>query len=142
MVKIYLSLFFYLVLLVHYCNGQQICLSEKDSDVVITVLDKFPCYSKNCDFSDYSNLLKFIKNNIIYPVTAQNDSLEGIVIIEYIVELDGTTSQHTILKSIREDIDKEALRVCKLIKYAKPAMQANKLVRVKMVLPIKFYLTK
>jgi len=124
-----------------YCYGQDTLLLGKDSDAVtMTALQNTPCYNKNCKGNSEVNLLKFIKKEINYPESAQQDSIEGTVIVGYIVELDGSTSQHKVLKSVRDDIDKEALRICKLIKYAEPAKQKNKPVRIKLVLPITFSL--
>lgn len=123
------------------CYGQIPKVCEKDTSLItMSALDYFPCYNKNCKGNGIKDLSKFIQTKMNYPESARRDLKEGTVIISYIVELDGSTSQHKIVKSVRDDIDNEAIRICKLIKYAEPAKQANKSVRVKMTLPIEFSL--
>lgn len=127
------------VLFCLYSYGQNKEFCDKDTDLfTMSALDKFPCYNKSCKGNSEKDLFKFIKKSINYPQSALHDLIEGTVIIGFIVELDGSTTQHKILTGVRDDINKEALRIIKLIKYAEPAKQANKSVRVKMVLPIKF----
>jgi TonB family protein len=129
-----ICLFFFL-----YSNGQKTEFCDKDTNfVTMSTLDNFPCYNKGCRGNGERDLLKFIQKSMNYPETARHDLIEGTVIVSYLVELDGSTSEHKILKGVRDDIDKEALRICKLIKYAEPAKQANKPVKVRMQMPIKF----
>lgn len=133
------KLLFISVLLSLYSYGQKAEPCDRDSNLItMSALDHFPCYNQRCKGNGDRDLLKFIQQKINYPESARRDLIEGTVIISYIVELNGSTTQHKIVKGIRDDIDKEALRISKLIKYAEPAKQANKSVRVKMVLPIKF----
>ncbi|MDD3321630.1 MAG: energy transducer TonB [Paludibacter sp.] len=136
----YACLFICFFFILHI-NGQKTEICDNDTDfVTMSALDNLPCYNKGCRGISERDLLKFIQKTMNYPETARHDLIEGTVTISYLVELNGSTSQHKILKGIRDDIDKEALRICKLIKYAEPAKQANKPVRVKMVLPIIFSL--
>jgi len=133
---LFICFFFFL-----YSNGQKIEFFVNDTDyVTMSAIDNFPCYNHGCKGNSEKDLLKFIQKTMKYPESARHDLIEGTVIINYIVDLDGSTIQQRILKSVRNDLDKEALRICKLIKYAEPAKQANKPVRVKMVVPIKFTL--
>jgi len=132
-VSILISFLFFL-----YSNGQEVKFYENDTIVTISALDNLPCYNIGCKGNSEKELLKYIKKAMKYPESAQHDSIEGVVYISYLVEIDGSTSEHKIIKGVRYDIDKEALRICKLIKYAEPAKQANKPVRVRMVLPFKF----
>ena len=52
----------------------------------------------------------------------------------------GNTFDHVVVRGIREDLDQEALRVARLIKYDAPAMQKDKPVIVKFVVPVDFSL--
>ena len=83
-------------------------------------------------------LMKFIKKNINYPKTAINENLEGTVYVECLVDTNGITYNHKIIKGISKELDYEALRVAKIIKFDKPAMQNGKPVVVKYLIPIKF----
>lgn len=102
---------------------------------LINALDSWPTYYKT------NFLNEFIQSNLKYPKTALKDSLEGIVYITMIVDKEGRTSDHTILKRVREDLDNEALRVSRLIKFDLPAFQGGKPVKVKYLIPVTFKLT-
>jgi TonB family protein len=88
------------------------------------------------------NILEFINKNINYPATALRDSLEGNVYVSFYVDTLGYTIEHKIVNAIRNDLDQEALRVTKLIKFEKPAMQNGKPVKVKYTLSVEFKLQK
>ena len=86
-------------------------------------------------------LEKFIEKHTQYPMSALKDSIEGRVFISFWVVSLGNTSEHTLVLGIREDLNQEALRVAKLIKFSKSAMQKGKPVKVKYTLPIDFKLS-
>ena len=91
------------------------------------------------------NLIELIKNiatNIIYPETAIQDKIEGRVVVTFWIETDGSTSGHKITKSVREDLDKEALRVVKLIKFDEPAKNGGQPVGMCYSLPVLFRLNE
>jgi len=96
----------------------------------------------------YDDLGKFIQQRINYPESAKKDSIKGIVVVAFWVETDLTTSGYEIVQSIRgemdkvirEDFDKEALRVAKLIPFKNPAYQYGKPIRYKVTIPINFKL--
>ena len=75
-----------------------------------------------------------------YPSKALRDSLEGWVYVEFIVDTLGFTINHKVIRGVRQDIDDEALRIARLIKFDKPALQRGKPVEVKYCLPIIFEL--
>lgn len=85
-------------------------------------------------------LLKFLKNNVSYPKMSKELGITGIVIVEFIVDIDGTMKEIKIAKGVSSDIDKEALRVAGLMPKWNPGSQRNKPVQVGMRLPIRFTL--
>ena len=128
MVKIYTLLFVLLWgMYLHGQNHDQIINNQ-----LVTYIESAPLF-KGC-------LSKFIADNIKYPKTAQMDSLEGTVFVSYWIDVNGSTLNHKIEKGIRNDLNNEALRVTKLIHYKKPAIQKGKAIKVRFVVPIKFYL--
>jgi TonB family protein len=66
-------------------------------------------------------LMNFVKANTIYPVTAVSDSVSGRVIVRFAVGTGGCPTNISILRGIREDLDKESIRVIKLLPKFKPA---------------------
>jgi len=89
-----------------------------------------------------SDLSKFIQDNLNYPQTAINDSISGIVYVKFIINEQGATINHKILKGVREDLDNEALRIAKSIVFKKPAMNKGKSVQIEFILPVDFNLKK
>lgn len=85
-------------------------------------------------------LMKWLSNNIRYPEAAQQNDVQGRVIVKFIVEKDGSVSQAQIVKGVDKDLDKEALRVVNKM----PKWQAGKnngvAVRSYFTLPVNFKL--
>ncbi len=85
-------------------------------------------------------LMKWLGSNIRYPEAAQQNDVQGRVIVKFVVEKDGSVSQATILKGVDKDLDKEALRVVNKM----PKWQAGKnngvSVRSYFTLPVVFKL--
>lgn len=85
-------------------------------------------------------LMKWLSNNIRYPEAAQQNDVQGRVIVKFVVEKDGSVSQVQILKGVDKDLDKEALRVVNKM----PKWQAGKnngvAVRSYFTLPVNFRL--
>lgn len=88
------------------------------------------------------DLKQFIQGNIQYPATALRDSVAGRVIVGFLIDTLGITKNHKVLKGIRNDLDTEALRIARLIKFDSPAMQYHKVIRVEYQVPVDFILDK
>ena len=84
---------------------------------------------------------KFLSENLQYPPEAQKAGAEGKVFISFVVCTDGTLCDYEVLKGVRPDIDREALRVVKKMSGRwTPGVQRGQKVRVKYNLPINFSL--
>ncbi|NLI23528.1 MAG: energy transducer TonB [Bacteroidales bacterium] len=82
----------------------------------------------------------FVQKSIVYPISAIADSIEGKVFVKYLVDTSGFTTGHVIEKGIRDDLNNEAIRVARLIKYDSPAKLRGKSVLFYYTLPIEFKL--
>ncbi len=85
-------------------------------------------------------LYKLLTTNIKYPEEAQKTGVEGLVVITFVVEKDGSLSTFESVKSPRQDLSDEVIRVLKISPNWKPAMKDGKPVKVKFTLPFKFKL--
>lgn len=83
---------------------------------------------------------EYLSNSIIYPEYAVDNNIEGKVILEFVIDIDGTITDIKIKHSVHESLDNEALRVVKSMPKWKPGKNDGKLVRVKYTLPIGFSL--
>ena len=80
-----------------------------------------------------------IQKKIKYPEIARKAGVEGRVIIQFIVDENGSVSEPAVVRGIGAGCDEEALRVVRDAKF-KPGRQRGKSVKVKMSLPITFKL--
>lgn len=58
-------------------------------------------------------LSKYIKEHTVYPESAKENGVEGVVIVEFIVVTDGSLKDIKVIKLIDPDLESEALRVVK-----------------------------
>jgi len=84
------------------------------------------------------DLRTFIQQQVNYPETMKIDSIDCKVFVTFWVDTIGKTVEHKVAKGIREDVNNEALRVARLIKFEKPAMQRGKPIRVSYTVPVVF----
>lgn len=128
MVKRIVSLIIALSSILSHANAQDTIPQE----VGLIQCDKMPYFKGNID--------NFIKHQLVYPKTALKDKIEGSVIVSFFVDTCGYTLEYIILKGIRDDINNEAQRLAKLIKFVKPAFLNKRKVCIRYNLVIKFQL--
>jgi TonB family protein len=84
----------------------------------------------------------FVNHNLKYPSLARRNGIQGRVIVNFVVEGDGTLSSIKVAKGIGDGCDEEAIRIIKLSPPWKPGSQNGKPVRVLYTVPIGFSLDK
>jgi TonB family protein len=87
-----------------------------------------------------NGLMNFLATNIRYPSRAIRKGIQGRVLINFIIEKDGSISSARVLKGIGGGCDEEALRVINAMPDWKPGTIDGKPVRVAYNLPVKFTL--
>lgn len=85
-------------------------------------------------------MYSFLKNELQYPEVARNNNIQGTVLLEFVVERDGSVSNVKPLVSLYPECDAEAIRVVKKMPKWKPGKQMGKPVRCYFNLPIRFTL--
>jgi protein TonB len=83
-------------------------------------------------------LSKYLFKNITYPENCRKKGISGVVLVEFIVEKDGSISNIKVIVSAHPDLDAEAIRVIKSFPKWTPGTQLGKPVRVFFQLPIRF----
>ena len=104
-------------------------------DEVFMVAEKMPEFP-----GGMKELLKFLQDNLKYPENAMKNNVQGRVIVQFVVEKDGTLTEFKVARSVDPDLDAEALRVLQTMPKWKPGMQRGKIVRVKFTVPVSFKL--
>ena len=87
-----------------------------------------------------SAMFEYLSKNIKYPVVAEENGVQGRVIVTFIVECDGSISNAKVSKSLEPSLDKEALRLVKSMPHWIPGKQNGEPVRVKYTVPVTFRL--
>jgi protein TonB len=90
----------------------------------------------------YELFYDYLLRNLQYPKEARASKITGKVIVEFVVEKDGSISSKniTILKSPHKSLSKEAIRLVKNGPKWSPGKSKGIPVRTKKVLPISFNL--
>lgn len=87
------------------------------------------------------NMNKWLKDNVKYPILAQENGISGRVFVAFVVEVDGSITDVKVARSVDPSLDKEAVRVVKAMPKWNPGKQRNKPVRVAFTVPINFTLS-
>ena len=102
---------------------------------VFDVVEQMPSFP-----GGQSALLQFLSSNIKYPVVAEENGVQGRVIVTFVVEKDGSITDVRVVKSVDPSLDKEAQRVVKSMPKWIPGKQNGSAVRVKYTVPVTFRL--
>lgn len=87
-----------------------------------------------------SGLRTYLNQNIRYPAEAQENCVQGRVVVSLVVEKDGHISDVTVLRSVDPSLDKEAVRVIRNMPRWSPGKQGGEPVRVRYNVPVSFRL--
>ena len=86
-------------------------------------------------------LMQFLRQEVKYPKEAFKDGVQGRVVVQFVVEKDGSISEVEVVKKVNEHLDAEAVRVVNAMPKWKTGKQKGENVRVKYTLPISFRLS-
>lgn len=87
-----------------------------------------------------SGLRTYLNQNIRYPAEAQENCVQGRVVVSFVVGKDGHISDVTVLRSVDPSLDKEAIRVVRNMPRWTPGKQGGEPVRVRYNVPVSFRL--
>ena len=85
-------------------------------------------------------LMQFLGEHIHYPAIAEENGIQGRVVCQFVVERDGSISNITVMRSVDPSLDKEAVRVLKLMPKWNPGKQNGQPIRVNYTVPVQFRL--
>lgn len=84
--------------------------------------------------------MKWLQRTLRYPPTAQQQGIQGSVIVSFIVNVDGTITEQKVVRGVNEELDAEALRVISNMPKWKPGLDKGKPCRTLFAIPIVFKL--
>jgi protein TonB len=85
-------------------------------------------------------LLEYLATHVKYPVVAQENGVQGRVIVSFVVERDGSITDVRLVRSVDPSLDREAARVVSSMPRWTPGKQNGSAVRVKYNVPVMFKL--
>lgn len=106
-----------------------------NSTRVYDVVEQMPSFP-----GGISGLRTYLNQNIRYPAEAQENCVQGRVVVSFVVEKDGHISDVTVLRSVDPSLDKEAIRVVRNMPRWTPGKQGGEPVRVRYNVPVSFRL--
>jgi protein TonB len=124
-------------------NGQDIAdfkeaikpVVEEAPEQVLDVVEQMPTFP-----GGQKALLQYISDNIKYPSIAQENGIQGRVVVRFVVKKDGSVGEVQVLRGVDATLDKEAIRVVKSIPNFIPGKQNGHAVNVWFTLPVSFKL--
>ncbi len=116
-------------------NPELVRLLLVGEDPVYQIADNMPEFP-----GGMTACLQYLARNIKYPVTAQKEGAQGKVIVQMVIEKDGSVDHVSIVRSITPELDAEAARVVKSMPKWKPATVKDKAVRCRYTVPVTFKL--
>ncbi len=108
---------------------------EEATDEIFVVVENQPEFP-----GGNAAMMKFLSDNIKYPVIAQENGLQGRVITNFVVERDGSITDVQVVRGVDPSLDREAIRVIQSMPRWKPGQQRGQPVRVRFTLPVVFRL--
>ena len=85
-------------------------------------------------------LMRWLSNNINYPIVAHRAGIQGRVVIQFAVDRDGSITDIDIVQSVDPNLDRESVRMILAMPKWIPGKIDGQAVRVMFTLPISFRL--
>lgn len=106
-----------------------------NEDMIYRDVEEMPSFPEG-----QGGVFGYISKNIRYPVVAEENGIQGRVLVSFIIEKDGSLTDFVIEKSVDPSLDKEAIRLVRSMPKWNPGKKDGQSVNVKYTLPITFRL--
>jgi protein TonB len=109
--------------------------SFSQADSVKLIVEEMPLFEGVAGIDKFR---EYVINNLRYPDSSVSNKLNGYVMVEFIVDTAGQVTNINVVKGLREDYDKEVVKVISSSPRWTPGKENGKPVNVKFSYPIKF----
>ena len=118
-------------------HKEEIIVEEKkpEKEEVFRAVEQMPQFP-----GGDAELMKFLRDNIVYPAMAQENNVQGKVIVQFVVTKTGDIGEVKVVKSVDRDLDNEAVRLVKKLPKFFPGRMNGQAVNVWYTLPVQFKL--
>lgn len=117
---------------------QQVAVAEEniEDDQPFVKVESMPTFQGG----DLMKFRAWVQGRLRYPQIAQENGITGRVLLQFVIERDGSLTNIEVIQTPDRSLSDEAARVLKLSPKWKPGKQRNQTVRVKYTLPVDFRL--
>lgn len=112
---------------------EQYVPQEMQEGEVYDMVDEMPVFP-----GGMTALLKYVSETIQYPDVAKKESIQGRVIVTFIVDKEGTIKNAKVMRGIDASLDNEALRVVNSMPRWNPGKHKGENVSVRFTFPVRF----
>lgn len=109
--------------------------AKEDEPLDVRIVEQLPEFP-----GGMTAFVQWLTRNLKYPEAARSQKLQGRVVLSFIVNKDGSISQLKVAQSVNPLLDREVLRVVRLMPNWKPGIQNNEPCRTMIAVPIVFKL--
>lgn len=102
--------------------------------------DQRPVFLHSSDPKDF--LQKWVYQYLKYPAEAVRDGVQGKVMVDFVIEKDGSVTDVRVVKGVSDELDVEAVRVVSASPKWKPGRVNGNKVRTSLTIPVEFKLEK
>ena len=110
-------------------------VATQNDDIVFEVVEQRPEFP-----GGHAAMMQWLGENIQYPAEAIAQGVQGTVLVQYIVERDGSISDVRVVRAVNPYLDAEAVRAVQAMPEWQPGRQDGETVRVRFTLPVQFRL--
>ncbi len=109
---------------------------EVDEDIPVMTAEEMPTFQGK----DINAFRAWCQGNAVYPAMAQENGVQGRVVVSFVVERDGSVSNVKVLRGQDRDLDAAAIKVVSQSPKWAPGKNRGKPVRFTYNMPIDFVL--
>lgn len=102
-------------------------------DEVYLSVDRMPAFP-----GGEAALMTYLRDNISYPLEAEEKNIQGKVIVQFVVDSAGYVGDVKVVRSVDPNLDREAVRVIQTLPKFIPGARLGKPVNVWYTLPVNF----
>ena len=110
------------IIFLGFVSFSQSASSEKSDSLIFFYCDEIPAKYPG----GQKGINKLFADSMRYPLQAERQGIGGTVIVQYVIDTFGNTTDVLVLEGFREDLNNEALRLTKLLKGWIPGRLHNK----------------
>lgn len=109
---------------------------EVKEDIPVLKADKMPTFQGGTD----AKFKNWVQEGLVYPQTAADNGISGTVVVQFVIERDGSLTNIKVLRSVDRDLDATAVNKIKQSPKWTPGENRGRPVRVTFTIPVQFRL--